>query len=209
MELKKLQEHWDSFPEVSMEERPILSSDLEKIVVKNPLSDAFYLRRKLLTRIIVLSVLWIVNALQLRSQWITDGPDIYELAALFGLLSYCLYFHTRLLLYADYPTLLSLPLLNFLGKLETVLDKYIISFKFVSVLAGFYGLAFIQIVLLRWNNVAHETLSHNEWYKLLILIFISISFDILFLRTVIPRYRKLLAGVHRYKERIQAKAQNK
>ena len=52
MELKKLQEHWDSFPEVSMEERPVLSSDLEKIVVKNPLSDAFYLRKKLLGRIL-------------------------------------------------------------------------------------------------------------------------------------------------------------
>ena len=48
MELKKLQQHWSSFPEVSMEERPILSSDLEKFVVKNPLSDAFYLKKKLL-----------------------------------------------------------------------------------------------------------------------------------------------------------------
>ena len=44
MELKKLQQQWNSFPETSMEERPVLSSDLEKIVVKNPLSNAFYLR---------------------------------------------------------------------------------------------------------------------------------------------------------------------
>ena len=57
MELKKFQQHWDGFPEISMEERPVLSSDLEKIVVKNPLSDAFYLRKKLLARIIVISVL--------------------------------------------------------------------------------------------------------------------------------------------------------
>jgi len=209
MELKKLQEHWDSFPEVSMEERPILSSDLEKIVVKNPLSDAFYLRRRLLARIIVFSVLWIVNAIQLRSQWISDGPDISELIALFGLLTYCLYFHIRLLFFADYPTLLSLPLISFLGKLETVLDKYITSFKFVSGLAGFYVLALIQYLLFRTNKGAHETLSHNDWYKWLILIFISVSVDILLLHSIIPKYRKLLAGVRKYKEGILVKAQNK
>jgi len=209
MELKQLQDHWDSFPEVSMEERPILSSDLEKIVVKNPLSDAFYLRRRLLARIIVFSVLWIVNAVQLRSQWISDGPDISELVALFGLLSYCLYFHLRLLFFADYPTLLSLPLMSFLAKLETVLDKYILSFKFVSGLAGFYVLTFIQYLLFRWSRGAHETLSHNDWYKWLILIFISVSVDIVFLHSIIPKYRKLLAGVRKYKEGIQAKSQNK
>ncbi|MBS1604075.1 MAG: hypothetical protein JST42_15510 [Bacteroidetes bacterium] len=209
MELKKLQEHWDSFPEVSMEERPVLSSDLEKIVVKNPLSDAFYLRRRLLARIIIFSVLWIVNAVQLRSQWISDGPDISELVVLFGLLTYCLYFHIRLLFFADYPTLLSLPLISFLGKLETVLDKYILSFRFVSGLSGFYLLALIQYLLWTWNKGAHETLSHNDWYKWLILIFISVSVDILFLHSVIPKYRKLLAGVRKYREGIQAKAQYK
>jgi len=203
MELKKLQEDWDSFPEISMEERPILSSDLEKIVVKNPLSDAFYLRRKLLTRIIVFSVLWIVSAVELRSQWISDGPDISELVALSALLSYGLYFHVRLLFFADYPTLLSLPLINFLGKLETVLDKYILSFKFVSGLAGFYVLALLQYLLFRSNKGAFETLSHNDWYKWLILIFISVSFDILLLHTIIPKYRKLLAGVRKYREGIQ------
>ena len=55
MELKKLLQHWNSFPEVSMEERPVLSSDLEKIVVKNPLSDAFYLRKKLVIRIAIMA----------------------------------------------------------------------------------------------------------------------------------------------------------
>jgi len=203
MELKQLQEHWDNFPEISMEERPILSSDLEKIVVKNPLSDAFYLRRKLLTRIIVFSGLWIVSAIQLRSQWISGGPDISELVALFGVLSYGLYFQIRLLFFADYPTLLSLPLVSFLGKLETVLDKYILSFKFVSGLAGFYVLALIQLLLFRSSKGAFETLSHNDWYKWLILIFISVSFDILLLHTVIPKYRKLLAGVRKYKDGIQ------
>ena len=119
MELKKFQQHWDGFPEISMEERPVLSSDLEKIVVKNPLSDAFYLRKKLLARIIVFSVLWLVNVWQLRIQWKTDGPDLYQTVALFGLLTYTVYFHIRLLLFADYPTLLALPLISFLSKLET------------------------------------------------------------------------------------------
>jgi hypothetical protein len=209
MELKKFQQHWDGFPEISMEERPVLSSDLEKIVIKNPLSDAFYLRKKLMVRIIVISVLWLVNVWQLRSQWKTDGPDLYQTIALFGLLTYSIYFHVRLLLFADYPTLLSLPLISFLSKLETVLDKYIISFKFISGLAGFYLLGGIELLLSGWSKGARESLSHNDWYKWLILIFLSVSFDILLMHTIIPRYRKLMSTVHKYKEDIQAKAQNK
>jgi len=209
MELKKPQQFWDSFPEVSMEERPILSSDLEKVVVKNPLSDAFYLRKKLITRIIVISALWCLNIWQLRVQWTTDGNDLYQVIALFGLLSYSVYFHLRLLFYADYPTLLSLPLISFLGKLETVLDKYILSFKFISGLAGFYLLGLIQLLLLRWSTGAYATLSGNNWYKWLILIFLSVSVDILLLNTLIPKYRKLLATVRKYKDGIQAKTQNK
>ena len=209
MELKKLQQYWDSFPEISMEERPVLSSDLEKIVVKNPLSDAFYLRRKLLARIIIISILWLLNSWQLRYQWKTNGNDLYPIVALFGLLTYSIYFHVRLLLYADYPTLLSLPLMSFLGKLETVLDKYILSFKFISGIAGFYGLGLIEFLLSKWSTGAHESLSHNDWYKWLILIFISVSVDILLLHTIIPGYRKLLGAVQKYKEDILAKAQNK
>ncbi|HEY6899540.1 MAG TPA: hypothetical protein VI233_02810 [Puia sp.] len=209
MELKKLQQQWDSFPEVSMEERPVLSSDLEKIVVKNPLSDAFYLRKKLLARIVVISALWMLNAWQLRVQWITDGNSLHQVIVLFGLLSYSLYFHIRLLKYADYPTLLSLPLILFLGKLETVLDKYILSFKFISALAGFCILSLIQLLLSRWSTGAYQTLSGNNWYKWLIMIFLAVSIDILFLHTLIPKYRKILETVRKYKDGIQTKAQNK
>lgn len=209
MELKKLQHEWDSFPDVSMEERPVLSSDLEKIVVKNPLSDAFYLKKKLQLRIMLISGLWLLNAWQLRSQWITNGTNLYPIVALFGLLSYSLYFHIRLLKYADYPTLLSLPLIVFLGKLETVLDKYILSFKFISGLAGFYILGLFQLLLSRWSIGAYEALDRNNWYKWLIIIFLSVSVDILFLRTVIPKYRKILDTVRKYKDGIQTKAQNK
>jgi hypothetical protein len=209
MELKKLLQYWDSFPEVSMEERPVLSSDLEKIVVKNPLSDAFYLRKKLLLRVAVIGLLWLVNDWQLRVQWKTNGEELYLTGALFLLLSFSLYFHIRLILFADYPTLLALPLVDFLTKLETILDKYIVSFKLVSALAGFYLLKGIEVLLYRFSRNAYGTLSRNDWYKWLILIFLAISFDIFLLHTLIPPYRKLQATVGRYRDGILAKAPHK
>ena len=209
MELKKLLQHWNSFPEVSMEERPVLSSDLEKIVVKNPLTDAFYLRKKLLIRIAVFAGLWLVTFLQLRHQWKTDGNELYIQSGLFLVLAYSLYFHIRLLLFADYPTLLALPLVSFLGKLETILDKYIISFKCISAISGFYLLSITQWLLFRISTGAAESLSRNDWYKGLILIFLAVSVDILLLHMIIPRYRKLLATVRKYREGISIKNQNK
>ncbi|HXB09021.1 MAG TPA: hypothetical protein VNW04_17970 [Puia sp.] len=209
MELKKLLQHWNSFPEISMEERPVLSSDLEMIVVKNPLSDAFYLKKKLTLRIAILSILWLYNAWQFRHQWQTQGNELYVQGALFVVLTGSLYFHVRLLLFADYPTLLALPLINFLHKLETVLDKYILSFKFVSALAGFYLLFGVELLLSRLSTGAYDTLSRNDWYKWLILIFLSVSFYILTLHTIIPRYRKLLETVKKYRDGIYARAQNK
>ena len=75
MELKKLQQYWNSFPEVSMEERPVLSTDLEKIVVKNPLSDAFYLRNKILIRIVLGVLLLAMNIYQLQQEVHNNGND--------------------------------------------------------------------------------------------------------------------------------------
>src|SRR6187399_1374648 len=124
MELKHLKNAWESFPEVSMEERPILSSDLEKIVVKNPLSDAFYLKNKILLRIVAGVLLLSYNIYQLRVQYITDGGEMDQQVVLFITLSYFIYFHVRLLVYADYPALLALRLMPFLQKVETILDKY-------------------------------------------------------------------------------------
>lgn len=209
MELKKLLQHWNSFPEVSMEERPILSSDLEKIVVKNPLSDAFYLRKKLLWRIGIIAALWLINSWYLRQQWKTDGAELRMQAALFILLAYSLYFHIRILFFADYPTLLALPLVNFLGKLEIILDKYMVSFKFLSAITGFYLMGLVEWGVSRISAGAYESLSHNDWYKGLIVIFLAISVDILLLHTFIPKYRKLLATVKKYREGISAKGQNK
>src|ERR1700744_1540651 len=137
MELDKLKRQWDNFPEVSMEERPVLSSDLEKMVVRNPLSDAFYLRRRLAVKLVVFALLWLADGWLLREQWRGERNDIYLYTAFFLLLTYSLFFHLRLLLFSDYPTLLGLPLVPFLGILEIILDYYIVSFKLVSAIIAF------------------------------------------------------------------------
>jgi hypothetical protein len=206
MELKKLQQQWNSFPETSMEERPILSSDLEKIVVKNPLSNAFYLRKKLLTRIAVFSVLWLINTWLLRLQWLGEGNDLYLQSAFFLLLSYAIYFHLRLVLFADYPTLLALPLVPFLSKLEIILDKYIISYKLVSSVTAFGLLVCFEQLVARLDPQAYDSFSRNIWYKWLLIIFMAVSIDILLMNLAIPRYKKLLGTVRKYKEGILAKA---
>ena len=209
MELKKLLQYWNSFPEMSMEERPVLSSDLEKIVVKNPLSDAFYLRQKLLIRIAVMSILWLLNIWQLRRQWIMDGNELHLQFALFVLLGVSLYYHLRLLFFANYPTLLALPLVNFLAKLETILDKYILSFKFVSAISAFYILTGIQWALSRISPGVSASISGSDWYKGLILIVLALSVDFLIFQTIVPKQRKLMETVKRYREGILARSENK
>ena len=87
MELDKLHQQWDSFPEMSMEERPVLSTDLEEMVVRNPLTDAFYIQKKLIIRIIVFILLWLADGWLGRSQWLGDRKDIYFYASFFLLLS--------------------------------------------------------------------------------------------------------------------------
>lgn len=209
MELKKVQQDWNSFPELSMEERPVLSPDLEKMVVNNPLAGAFYLKPKILGRILVATILWLVSIYQWRTELRTNGNDLYQQVALFFVLSYCLYFHIRLLFFADYSSLLSLKLVPFLGKIETVLDKYILSFGVISLLAGFYLLALFEKALSWLNNGAYAHISENGFYKWLIIIFLSVSIYILFLQSVIPKYKRLLTAVRSYREEIGAKSQKK
>jgi CBS domain containing-hemolysin-like protein len=146
----------------------------------------------------------LLNVYQLRIQWRTDGNDLYQQVALFCLLSWFIYFHVRLLLFADYPSLLSLRLMSFLQKLETVLDKYILSFKLISVMAGFYLLSVGEMLLSRLSSSAFESISQNGFYKWLIIIFLSVSFYILLLQSIIPKYRRLLMAVRKYKYGIAA-----
>jgi hypothetical protein len=209
MELDKLQRQWDSFPEVSMEERPVLSTDLEKMVVRNPLSDAFYLRRKLMARTIVFVLLWLADGWLLRNQWRGERNDMYLYAAFFFLLSYAIFFHVRLILFADYPTLLGLPLVPFLGKLEIILDKFIASYKLFSAIAAFTLVAGFEQWMARSNPGLFAVFLQRDWTKWLLLVFLTISLDILLMHTVIPRYRKLAETVRKYRQGIiAAKARN-
>ncbi|HVU83742.1 MAG TPA: hypothetical protein VHC50_02815 [Puia sp.] len=208
MELKNLQESWDSFPEVSMEERPVLSSDLEQIVVRNPLSDAFYLKNKILIRIIAAGLLLVYNIYHVRTLYRNGGPGMDQQVVLFLLLGYFIYFHVRLLLFADYRSLLGLRLMPFLQKIETILDKYIFSFGVLSILSGFYTLTLFGKVFY-FSRGGSSPLLDNSIYKWLIIIFLSVSFYILFLHTLIPKYKKLLAAVRKYKAGIGALPQKK
>lgn len=209
MELDKLHQQWSNFPEMSMEERPVLSTDLEKMVVRNPLSDAFYVQKKLMARIIFFVLLWLADGWLLRAQWLGDRKDIYLYAAFFLLLSYAIFFHVRLVLFADYPTLLGLPLVPFLGKLEIILDKYIASFKLVSAIVAFALLVSFEQWMTRANPVLFDTFLQRDWSKWLLLFFLIISFDILLMHTVLPRYRKLVETVRKYRHGIMAaKARN-
>jgi hypothetical protein len=209
MELKNLKDSWDSFPEVSMEERPVLSSDLEKIVVRNPLSDAFYLKNRILLRIAAGALLLVYNIYQLRAQYLTEGNELDRQVVIFLALSYFIYFHTRLLLYADYPTLLGLRLMPFLQKIETILDKYILSFGVVSILSGIYTLTILEKAFSRGKAGSLFSAHDSKVYKWLIIIFLSTSFYILFLHTIIPKYKKMLTAVRKYKEGIGVRAQKK
>ena len=207
MELKQIQQSWNNFPEMSMEERPILSSDLEKIVVANPFPAAFYLKNKLMARILAGIILWLIAIVRLRAQWKNSGNDLYPDALLVLLLSYFIYSHIRLLLFANYASILSFPLVSFLNRIEAVMDKYIFAFMIASALAGFYLLAAFGKVLSLFNNGAYAAIDQNGFYKWLIIIFLSVSFYIFLLNTVILKYKRILAAVRVYKGGMGVKSQ--
>jgi hypothetical protein len=202
MDLKKLHEYWNGFPEISMEERPLLSSDLEKIALRNPFSDDFYLKNKFLARIIAGAALWLLSLYQLSSSWRTDGADLYEQLLVLLLLSYFIYFNARMLHYASYSTLASLQLILFLGKIETLFDRYIASFRVLSLLTGASLLIVLEKFLYLSDKSAYAALIGNGIYKWLIIIFLSVSSYILFLHTGIHKYKRLLLTVRSYREAI-------
>jgi hypothetical protein len=212
MELKKIQGYWNNFPELSMEERPVLSSDLEKMLVSNPFTRYFYLKKKILARIIAGGALLLLNLYQLRNAWVAAGNmienDLYRQGSLFILLAYFFYYHIRLLLFADYSTLASLRLVHFLSRIGTVLDKYINSFRIISLLAGYYLLAlFERLLLLCHCHSTFQSINQNAVYSGLIILFLSVSFYILLLNSIIPKYKRLLAAVRSYRDGITDKAQ--
>jgi hypothetical protein len=202
MDLRKLQESWNGFPEISMEERPLLSSDLEKMALQNPFAGPFYLRNKLLARIVAGSALWLLTICQLRITWRTDGADIQQQALTLLLLTYFIYYHARLLYDAGYPNLASLRLIPFLSRIEMAMEKYMHSFRIISCLAGVYTLTALEKLFSMLDNEAYGALNGNSLYKWVIMIFFSISFYILFLHTGVQRYKKLMLAVRSYREGI-------
>ena len=144
----------------------------------------------------------------LRLQWLGGRNDIYLYAAFFLLLLYSIYFHIRLLLFADYPTLLGLPLIPFLGKLEIILDKYIASFKLISAIGAFSLLIGFEQWMARSSPAVFESFLARDWSKWLLLAFLTISFDILVMHVFTPRYRRLLETVRKYRHSIMAKIRN-
>lgn len=202
MDLSKLQESWNSFPEMSMEERPLLSSDLEKMSMHNPFAGCWYLRNKLLARILIGTALWILAICQLRLAWKTESPDLSQQTLSFLLLTYFIYYHASLLIYAGYPALPSLQLIPFLTRIGTLMEKYMHSFRIISVLAAFYGVAVCEKILTLLNDGAATGLANNGIYKWLLISGLSAGIYACCLYTVVLKYKKLAIAVRAYREGI-------
>lgn len=170
--------------------------------MRNPFAGEFYLKNKLLTRIVTGAALWLLAFYQLRITWRTDGADLYPQALTFLLLTYFIYFHVRLLLDAGYTTLASLRLIPFLSRIETVMESYMHSFRMISVLVSLYVLAVFEKILTLCNSGASEPLSMNGIYKWLILAGLSTGFYMFFLHTGILKYKRLMMAVRSYREGI-------
>ncbi len=200
MELKNLHEHWSGFPAISMEERPILVSEMESMLVRNPFIKDFYLRDKFIIRIASGGILLLFNIFHMIGAGKAAGTDLYALIVLTGMLGWFIIYHIKLLSFAGYNKLVSLSLIAFLDKIERTFKMYIHSFKLTSLLAGFYLQAFIEWIVRICNANAHELIWHNDLYRVIFIAFLSVSVYILCLRFRINKYKKLMAAVKLYRE---------
>jgi hypothetical protein len=206
MELKKLREHWASFPAMSMEERPVLTSEMEKMLVKNPFTKDFYLRNKILAGVITGMMLLLITLYQISSDARGTGKELYSLLFLACTLAGFIAFHLRLLFFADYPSLASLSLIPFLARIETIFHRYIQSFKIVSLLAGFYLQTLLEWMIRNCSANVHQLIWQNDVYRVLLIAFLSISTYIALLHFRINKYKKLRIAVRSYKEGISETA---
>jgi hypothetical protein len=76
-----------------------------------------------------------------------------------------------------------------------------------SALAGFYLLAAFGRILSLFNSGAYAVIDQNGFYKWLIIVFLSVSFYIFLLNTVILKYKRILAAVRAYKGDMVVKSQ--
>jgi hypothetical protein len=202
MELKRLEEHWNQFPEMSMEERPVLSTDLEKMAQHNPFAPDFYLKTKLLARTYAGALLWLGALVQIKVARSTEGSDLVQPILGLMLLTYFLIFHVRLLFYADYRSLGSQPLIPFLEKIETIFDRYMHSYRIISPLAGLYLPFAFNLIVGLFRHDPHPLTAQGGFYKWLVIVFLSVSCYILFLHTRIAKYKKLYMAVRSYRQNL-------
>ncbi|MDP4255181.1 MAG: hypothetical protein Q8938_14325 [Bacteroidota bacterium] len=202
MELTRLEEHWNQFPEMSMEERPVLSTDLEKMALHNPFAPDFYLKTKLLARTYAGALLWLGALYQIKAARSTEGSDLVQPILGLMLLTYFLYFHIRLLFYADYRSLGSQPLIPFLEKIETIFDRYMHSYRIISPLAGLYLPVMYNLIAGLFRHEPHPLVAGGGFYRWLVIVFLSVSCYILFLHTRIGKYKKLYATVRSYRQNL-------
>jgi hypothetical protein len=189
MDLTKLQESWNSFPEMSMEERPLLSSDLDKMAMRNPFAGSWYLKNKLMARMLIGAALWILADLSL--QMIS-----------FLLLTYFIYYHASLLVFAGYPTLPSLQLIPFLARIETLMERYMHSFRIISILAAIYGVTVCEKIFSVLNGEAISGIENNVFYNWLFISLFSAGIYTCLQHTVVQKYKKLMMAVREYREGI-------
>jgi hypothetical protein len=203
MELRKLEEHWNNFPEMSLEERPVLSSDLEKMALHNPLAPDFYLKNKILFRIYGSILFGLLAIYILKTSWKGgESSDLYQQCLGLLLLGYFIYFNIRLLYYSDYSSLGTLPLVAFLGKIEGILDRYMHTYRIISLLAAVYLPVVTEKIFSPINRDGYSGFGQSHFYKWLTMVFLSVSFYILFLHTRIPKYKKLWLAVRSYRQGI-------
>lgn len=206
MELKKLREYLAGFPVISMEERPVMSSEMENMLVKNPFTKEFYLRNKILLRITTGVILLLVDLFQIRNESGANGHDFYTLLFLAGILAWFVIFHIQLLFFADYPALASLSLIPFLTRIELIFNRYIQSFRLFAILAGFYLQVLLEQIIRVCNANAYLLIRENNIYRFLLIAFFSVSAYILLLHFRVNKYKKWMMAVRSYKEGISDNA---
>jgi hypothetical protein len=202
MDLTKLQESWNSFPEMSMEERPLLSSDLDKMAMRNPFAGSWYLKNKLMARMLIGAALWILAVFQVRLAWKMESADLSLQMISFLLLTYFIYYHASLLVFAGYPTLPSLQLIPFLARIETLMERYMHSFRIISILAAIYGVTVCEKIFSVLNGEAISGIENNVFYNWLFISLFSAGIYTCLQHTVVQKYKKLMMAVREYREGI-------
>ena len=138
MESKYPYHYQGSFPELSLDERPLQLLELEKLANRNPFDELFNLKKKLVARIGVGMLLVLLHLLDICFPGILFINDVYFQVLLFILLLYYIAYHYSILRKAGFEFITALRLTSFLQKWEVLMSDYIFTAVPASLLAGFY-----------------------------------------------------------------------